>query len=449
MTDDKPRRNPRVPPHNMEAEYSVLGGALLSKQAFFRVVEVVRPEHFYKEAHRLIYEAMLEIYNRNEPIDEITLCAELTSKGVLSQIGGQAYVASLTDYVPTPANISYYAAIVRDKSVARRLISVGADLTTMAMDESNTRDYLLGEAERMVFEISQQSRSEDFYPIREIIKENFQTIDRLFQAQEPVSGVPSGFTDLDRLTTGFQSSTMIIVAGRPAMGKTAFALNMAQHAALTANMGIALFSLEMAKEELVMRMLCSQARIDMHRIKEGKINQQDWKDLAAAAGVLGDAPIYINDKADIDLYEMRSQCRRLKLDKDIRLVVIDYLQLMKGHGRAESREREISEISRGLKMMSKELQIPIMAISQLNRGVESRTDKKPMLSDLRESGALEQDADMIMFVHRPEYYNPDDESLRGKAEIILGKHRSGPTGTVEVAFIREYVRFDNLAKDGY
>jgi replicative DNA helicase len=440
-------RGSRIPPQNTDAEVSVLGSAILSGPAFDKVIELrLRPEDFYVPAHRIVFEAMLALSNRSEPIDEITICDELRRMGKLDATGGPAFVAALADRVPAPANIEYYARVIHDKFIARQLITISGEIATLAMSEKETSDELLDEAEHKLFDIAQKERKEGFTPLMEIIKKNFETITLLYQRKESVSGVPSGFNDLDKITGGFQPGNLIVVAGRPGMGKTAFALNIAQNASLTDKRAIAIFSLEMSKEELSMRMLCAQARINQQRIRAGVISNQEWKDLANAAGVLGDAPVFIYDSGDVDLIQLRMQARRFKQKHDIAVVIVDYLQLMKGP-RTDNREQEIAAISRGLKAMAKELSLSVIAVSQLNRGVEARTDKTPMLSDLRESGAIEQDADLILFVHRPEYYDKNDEGKKGKAQVIIGKNRNGPVDTIELTFIKEFTRFENLAQE--
>lgn len=451
--DNLPRTN-RVPPNNLDAEISVLGACMLEQQAFYKISQILKPEDFYKSANKIVFEAMLALDNNREPIDEVTLSNYIEQQGQLSSIGGRAYIASLVDNIPTAANAESYATIVHNKAVARRLIEANTEIITKAMEDSESPEDLLSLAEESIFKISKEQGNESFHEIRDVVKANFETIQKLFEQKQPISGVPTGYTRIDQLTTGFHAGNLIILAARPGMGKTAFALNIAQNMALQYHTGVAVFSLEMSAEELSMRLLSSQARLSMQTIKQGKMSQQDLKDLVDAAGQLANAPIYICDQGGMDLYRMRSLCRRLKMEhENVKMIIIDYLQLMSGHARKDgNREQEIAEISRGLKAMAKELGLPVMALSQLSRSVESRTNKEPQLSDLRESGAIEQDADMVVFIHRPDYYDKDDEKVKGQANIIIAKHRNGPTDKIPLAFIAEYVRFENLEEhhgDGY
>jgi len=433
----------KVPPQNLEAESSVLGGILLENEAINRVLEVLTPEDFYRESHRRIFRAMIEICDRSEPVDLITLSDFLKAKGDLEVVGGSAYLASLASAIPTSANIHFYARIVREKAIRRYLISAATEIATRGYEDQENVDEYLDEAEKVIFDISEKRVRGSFVMIGEMIRDSIKMVERLYERKEMVTGVPSGFKDLDRLTAGFQPSDLIVIAGRPSMGKTALCLNIATHAAFGGH-GVAVFSLEMAKEQLVLRMLCSEARIDHSKVRSGYLADREFPALVMAAGRLAETPIYIDDTPAISVLELRAKARRLVRDRDkkIGLIIVDYLQLMRGSRSAPNREQEISEISRSMKALAKELNIPVIAVSQLNRRVEDRGDKRPMMADLRESGAIEQDADVIAFVYREVVYNEnvDDPNL---AEIIVGKQRNGPTGTVRLAFFREFTRFEN------
>lgn len=438
-------RTGRLPPQDIDAERSVLGAMLLEDDAVTDVMGLLAATDFYKPNHGRIFEGMVALYERNEPLDEVTLAAALKGRGELDQVGGAAYLADLTESVPTAANVLYYARIVRSRALTRRLIHAATSIAGSGYERSGDIDILLDEAESKIFEITSDREQRAFTPMRDIVKGAFDNIHKLYDNKNDITGIATGFADLDRVTSGFQPADLIIVAGRPSMGKTAFALGVAQNAALNHKTKVAVFSLEMSKEQLVMRMLSSEARIDSQRLRRGQLREDDWAKLADATGLLHQAPIFIDDTGSISILEMRAKARRLQAEQGLGLIVVDYLQLMRGRSGTEGREREISEISRGLKALAKELSVPVVALSQLNRSLEQRQDKRPMLSDLRESGAIEQDADVIAFVYRDEYYHPDSE-LRGVAEIIIGKQRNGPTDTVKLKFSREITRFDNLAK---
>ncbi|HZD41837.1 MAG TPA: replicative DNA helicase [Terriglobales bacterium] len=433
----------KVPPQNLEAESSVLGGILLENEAINLVLELLRPDDFYRESHRKIFRAMIELSDRSEPIDLITLSEFMKSRSDLEAVGGTAYLASLADFVPTAANISYYARIVREKSILRSLITTATDIATRGYEDQGNVEEFLDTAEKVIFDISEKKVKASFVAVGDMIKDTLKTVEKLYERKEMVTGVPTGYDDLDRLTAGLQPSDLIVVAGRPSMGKTAFSLNIAANAAFTGT-GVAVFSLEMAKEQLVLRMLCSEARVDNSKIRSGYLGERDFPKLANAAGRLHEAPIYIDDTPAISVLELRAKARRLVRDraKKVGLIVVDYLQLMRGMGMASNREQEISEISRSLKALAKELHVPVIAISQLNRRVEDRGDKRPMMSDLRESGAIEQDADVIMFIYRDEVYNPKTDN-KGIAEVIIAKQRNGPIDTVELTFLSEFTRFEN------
>lgn len=448
----------KLPPQSIEAEMSILGGILLDNQAINKVQEQIKLEDFYRESHRLIYNAMCDLAERREPCDLITLTDTLQNHKKLEEVGGAAYLAALVDYVPTAANIVYYCKIVREKSVTRQVISTATDIVTKGYDPQIGVEDLLDSAQQQIFEIAENRQKTAFYQIKDILKSTIDNIEMLYHKKEHITGVPTGFIDLDDKTAGFQRGDLIIIAGRPSMGKTAFALNIAQYAAIHAHekAPVAIFSLEMGKEQLVTRLLCSEARIDASRLRTGHLLDSDWERLIRGAGHLNDAPIFIDDTAGITVQEMRAKARRLKADRGIGMIVIDYLQLMQGSSGSESRQQEISEISRSLKALAKELSVPVVALSQLNRSLESRQDKRPMMSDLRESGAIEQDADVIMFVYRDSVYcdackkrdgSCTKEGHDGEAEVIIGKQRNGPIGTVELTFRGEFTRFENRARN--
>jgi len=441
----------KVPPQNLEAESSVLGGVLLDNDAINVVLELLRPEDFYRDSHRRVFRAMIELSDRSEPVDLITLSEFLKSRGELETVGGTAYLASLADFVPTAANIAHYSRIVREKSILRHLINTATDIATRGYEEQNNVDEFLDNAEKVIFDISEKKIKASFVAVGDMIRDTLKTVEKLYERKEMITGVPTGFEDLDKLTAGLQPADLIIVAGRPGMGKTAFALNIASNAAF-AGIGAALFSLEMAKEQLVLRMLCSEARVNSAKVRSGYLGERDFPQLAKAAGRLHEAPIYIDDTPAISVLELRAKARRLVRDrtKKIGLIVVDYLQLMRGMGNASNREQEISEISRSLKALAKEVNVPVIALSQLNRRVEDRGDRRPVMSDLRESGAIEQDSDVIVFIYRDEVYNKSDDGNRGIAEIIVAKQRNGPIDTVKLTFLNEYTRFENYTeRDDY
>ena len=437
----------KLPPQNVEAEQSILGGILIENDAINKVTEIVTPDDFYRDAHRKIYNALINLTERDEPADLVTLTNELRKLNQLDTIGGASYIASLIDSVPTAANIEYYAKIVKEKAILRKLIQTSTEIITQSYDDRSDVETFVDEAERAIFQISERRVKPSFYPIREIVKQSFKTIERLFEKKELVTGVPSGFRELDQKTAGFQPSDLIIVAGRPSMGKTAFCLNIAQYAAIEKKTPIAIFSLEMSKEQLVIRMLCSEARVEGTKLRTGFLIESDWPRLTLAAGNISEAPIFIDDTAALSVLELRAKARRLKAEHGLGMIVIDYLQLMKGRLRAESRQQEISEISRSLKALAKDLAVPVIAVSQLSRRTEERQGMRPQLSDLRESGAIEQDADLILFIYRDEVYNrSEDNPNRGKAEVIIGKQRNGPIGKVDLAFLDKYTTFKDLYK---
>jgi replicative DNA helicase len=437
----------KLPPQNIEAEQSVLGGILIENEAINKVLEILTPDDFYRDAHRRIFEALIILSERDEPADVITLTNELRNKNQLDVVGGSSYIALLIDSVPTAANIEYYANIVKEKSVLRKLINASTEIITRSYGDMDDIEALLDKAEQEIFQISRDRVKPSFHPIREVVKSSFKTLEKLYEKKELVTGVPSGFKELDRMTAGFQPSDLVIVAGRPSMGKTALCLNIAQYAAIEKRIPVAIFSLEMSKEQLGIRMLCSEAHVEGTHLRTGYLSESDWPKLTLAAGNLSDAPIYIDDTAALTALELRAKARRLRAEYDLGIVMIDYLQLMKGRAKVESRQQEISEISRSLKALAKELNIPIIAVSQLSRKTEERRDFRPQLSDLRESGAIEQDADLILFLYRDELYNrSEDNPNRGKAEVIIGKQRNGPIGKIELAFLDKFTTFKELYK---
>lgn len=435
----------KLPPQNLEAEQSVLGALLLDNDAINRVVEEITAEDFYRSSHRKIFQAIIDLYQRNEPADLVTLTTRLKTVGDIDEAGGASYLSSLVDRVPSAANVASYARIVREKSVLRRLIEGATQIVERSFSGEGEVDECLDNAEKIIFDIAQRRLRQGFVSVKEVVKDSFKAIEQLYERKELITGVPTGYKEMDRLTCGLQKSDLIVVAGRPSMGKTALALNIVEHAAVEANVVCAVFSLEMSKEQLVQRMLCSRAEVDASKLRGGFLNESDWPKLTRAAGLISEAPIFIDDSPAINVLELRAKARRLQKNCGLGLVVVDYLQLMRGIGRIESREREISEISRALKALAKELRVPVVALSQLNRGVEARQDKRPQLADLRESGAIEQDADVIAFVYRDEMYNRESPDA-GKAEIIIGKQRNGPTGKLMLAFRGNITRFDDLAQ---
>jgi replicative DNA helicase len=439
--------NPRLAPQDIEAERSVLGGVLLTNDALFDVLEIVKPEDFYRQPHRQIFIAMQELSMRNEPIDVITLGDALRKAGQLEAVGGPAYIASLDATVPATANLARYAKIVRDKALARRLIEAAHGIAREGYEQIGDVDDLLDSAEQQIFDVTEKKETANLAPLGVSVKRVFANLEQLYEQQTDITGIPTGFDMLNRMTAGLQRGDLIIVAGRPSMGKTSLVMNIAGHVSIEKGMPVAVFSLEMSSDSLTTRLFQSEARVDGQRLRTGKLLDSDWPKLARAADRLFRAPMYIDDSAGLSALEMRAKCRRLKAKhQDLGLVVVDYLQLMKGKSGGDSREQEISDISRGLKALAKELAVPVIALSQLNRSLERREDKRPQMSDLRESGALEQDADLICFIYRDEVYNKESAD-KGIAEIIIGKQRNGPTGTVRVAFLRDFTRFENLAED--
>jgi replicative DNA helicase len=439
----------RTLPHNLDAEKSVLGAILIHNEAFNAAAEVIDAGDFFRDAHRRIFDRMVALSERGDAIDFVTLKEELSRGGDLEEVGGPAYIASLADGVPRSANVEYYARIVKEKSTLRSLIHSANKILADAYDAEDEPDLLLDSAERAIFAIAEDRIRAGFVPLRDLVQSSFTTIEQLQQKKGLVTGVPTGFVDLDEMTSGLQPSDLVLVAARPSMGKTSFVLNIAQHVGTSTDMTVGFFSLEMSKEQLFMRMLTSEARIDAHRFRTGYLNEKDYGRLSHALGTLAEARVFIDDSASIGVLEMRAKARRLKAEHGLHLLIIDYIQLMQGRGRFESRQVELASISRSLKGLAKELNVPIIALSQLSRAPETRSDHRPQLSDLRESGALEQDADVVMFIYREEQYRNADgtpnQEAEGTAEIIIGKQRNGPVGTAKLAFIKEHTRFENLA----
>ncbi|HHX18326.1 MAG TPA: replicative DNA helicase [Clostridium sp.] len=435
----------RIPPQNIEAEQSVLGASLLDKGVLSTIAEIIDVSDFYREDHKEIYEAIMDLYERGEPIDLITVSEQLKIRGSIDAVGGLEYLTNLVNAVPTTANAKHYAKIVEEKSILRRLIKTSSEIINMGYDETEEVEYILDRAEKGIFDISQKRNNQGFVQIKDVLIETFDRLEELYNNKGNVTGIPTGFVDLDHKTAGLHNSDLILIAARPAMGKTSFVLNIAQYAAIHSQVPVAIFSLEMSKEQLVNRMLCCEAMVDAQKMRTGQLEDSDWQKVAKALGPISDAPIYIDDTPGVTAMEIRAKCRRLKLEKNLGLVIIDYLQLMQGRGKNESRQQEISEISRSLKILAKEINVPVIALSQLSRAPELRGDHRPILSDLRESGAIEQDADIVMFLYRDDYYNPETEK-KNVAEVIIAKHRSGSTGTVELAWLGQYTKFANLEK---
>ncbi len=437
----------KIPPHSLEAERALLGAILLEKDSLPKAVEVLKPTDFYKEGHRKIFEAMIALFERSEPVDLLTLREELRRRAELEEVGGEVALATMVEEAATAAHVSTYAEIIREKALLRELIRIATELIGQSYEARKNVDELLDQAEQRVFQLSERRLQGTAIPVRSILKETFEYIERLYERKEHITGLPTGIRKLDQMTSGLQPSEFIIMAGRPSMGKTSFALNIARHAAIELHRTVLVLSLEMSKEQLVQRLLCAEAKVDSHRVRTGFLEPRDWPKLTNAAGKLAEAPIFIDDQPALSVLEARAKARRMKAEHGLDLVIVDYLQLMRGRN-AENRQQEISEISRSLKALAKELRMPVVALSQLSRAVEARAqrDYKPQLSDLRESGALEQDADLILFLYRPARYGIQPEEGENYAEVIIGKQRNGPEGTVPVVFMPEYASFENPAE---
>ena len=435
----------RLPPQNLDAEQAVLGSMLLEEAAMVQAAELLDEAAFYKDAHRKIFAALLSLYKHSVPVDLVTLTDELKRRSLLDEIGGPSYVAMLTSVVPTAANAEHYCRIVKQKAILRALIRASTQIVGDCYEEAIEPDLLLDKAETLIFDIASKKLKRDAVAMKDIIKSSIEMIDALYQRKGAITGLPTGFVELDQQLAGLQPADFVVVAGRPAMGKSSFTLCVAEYVALVQKSGVAIFSMEMSKENLVQRMLCSHARINAHNVRSGMLSTSDWPTLTKAAGKLSEAPIFIDDSPGISILELRAKARRLKSRHDIGLVILDYLQLMEESSYAENRQQEISVISRSLKALARELNVPVIAVSQLSRAPERRESFRPRLSDLRESGAIEQDADVVLMLFREDYYNPTDEN-KGVAEVLIAKQRNGPTGTVKLAFIKEYTRFETLAQ---
>ena len=432
----------KLPPQNREAEMSVLGAMFFDEIALAKAIEVLSPDFFYDQRHQNIFTVMTALFSKNHPVDLITVSEELKQRKQLEELGGISYLTQLTTIVPTAANIEHYARIVKDKALLRKLIQSGTQIVQSSLEADGNAREMIDSAEKMIFDIGQSQIENKTVQIKDIIHESMETIDQLFQRKEHITGIATGFHEFDMKTAGLQPSDLIIVAGRPSMGKSAFATAIIEHAGINLKKPVVIISLEMSKEQLVQRMLCSHARVDAQKVRTGYLSHQDWPKLTAAAGKLSEAPIFIDDTPGQTVLEIRAKARRLKMKHDISLIVIDYLQLMQGAKSSENRQQEISEISRSLKALAREIRVPVIAVSQLSRAVESRTGNRPQLSDLRESGAIEQDADVVVFLFREEYYQPSEEN-KNKAEAIIAKQRNGPTGSIPLVFLKEWTRFDN------
>ena len=435
----------KLPPQNLEAEMAVLGSMLIDDDAIAVAVEFLDKNSFYNTSHQKVFEAIIDLYNANKAVDLITLTNELKKRTILDELGGVSFLTALVNTVPTAANISHYVSIVKEKSILRMLINNATRIIAMAYESQGHIDEVVDDSEKLIFEISERKTGSGYFHLKEIIKNSIETIDKLYQKKTHVTGIPTGFIDFDSKTAGLQASDFIVIAGRPSMGKSAFALGIAEYAGVVAKIPTVIFSLEMSKEQLVQRLLCAHAKVDAQKVRTGYLAASDWPRLTAAAGKLSEAPIFIDDTPGISVMELRAKARRLKTQQNIQLIILDYLQLMRGSSGSESRQQEISEISRSLKALARELNVPLVAISQLSRAVEARTDHRPQLSDLRESGAIEQDADVVTLILRDEYYNPTPEN-QGIAEIMIAKQRNGPVGSLRLTFIKEYTRFENIAR---
>lgn len=436
----------KIPPHDIEAEQAVIGSMLTDKDAVMSAVEKLNENSFYRDDNKAIFEAIVNLYNRAEPIDIVTVKDELTSMGLFEKVGGLEYLVMLPDKVPTTANVEKYIKIVEEKSTLRSLIKTANEIIDLGYNQTEDVEDIMANSEKKIFDIIQRNNQKSYTPIKDVLIDSFTKLEELYNQKTRITGVPTGFIELDYKTAGLHGSDLVLIAARPAMGKTAFALNIAVNAALRANTPVAIFNLEMSKDQLVDRILCMEAMVDSNKIRTGKLEEDDWSKLAGVVGPLSDSNIYIDDTPGISIMEIRTKCRKLKMEKNIGLIVIDYIQLIQASSKkSATREQEISEISRSLKILAKELNVPVIALSQLSRAVEQRPDHRPMLSDLRESGAIEQDADIVMFLYRDDYYNKDSEE-KDISEVIIAKHRGGSTGTVKLLWMGNYTKFVNLAR---
>jgi len=442
----------KLPPQNLEAERFLLGAILLDNNSLSKAIELLKPEDFYHLSHRKIYQAMIRLFERNEVIDLVTLPQELERREELESVGGVSYLMALLEAVPTAANVATHARIIKEKALLRRLINAASQITAESYEDKEDAERVLERAQQLILEVAEDRPRPGFFSMQELVRDSFRMVEELYERKLPITGIPTGFRELDELTSGLHNSDLIIIAARPSMGKTSFSLNIATHVAIKERIPVAIFSLETSKEQLVLRMLCSEAKVDSHRLRSGFLRESDWPRLTRACGLLAEAPIFVDDTPGISVLEMRAKTRQIKREFGLGLIIVDYLQLMRGRGRAESRQQEISEISRSLKGLARELDVPLIALSQLSRAVEHRVDRRPILADLRESGAIEQDADLVAFIYRPEVYKREEELTEdeeGVAEIIIGKQRNGPVGTVKLAFLKKYTRFENLARDEF
>lgn len=435
----------RIPPNSVEAEQSVLGSMLIDRDCIPVVAEMLKPDDYYRQDHREVYEAVLDLFDKGRPIDIVSVKEQLNLRGTLESIGGIEYLSSLVDMVPTTANIRHYAKIVEEKSTLRKMIKATNEIMSSSYEASEEVAIIVDQAQKKIFDVVQRRAAQGFFPIKDVLIETFDKLEELYNTKGFITGVPSGFSDLDSKTSGFHTADLILIAARPSMGKTSFALNIAQYAAIHARIPVAIFSLEMSREQLVNRILCCEAMVDSQKVRTGKLEEEDWPKMARVLGPLSEAPIYIDDTPGLSVMEIRAKCRRLKMEKNLGLIIIDYLQLMQGRSKSENRQQEISEISRSLKILAKEIDVPVITLSQLSRAPETRADHRPILSDLRESGAIEQDADLVMFLYRDDYYHPETEK-KNIAEVILAKHRNGSTGIVELAWLGQYTKFASLDK---
>lgn len=434
----------RKMPHDADAEQAVLSSILMDKDAAAEAFEILKAEDFYSPENKAVFQAAFQLYTKGDPIDVVTIKNQLEENGVFTEIGGVETLANIAGAVGSSVNVKSYAKIVEEKSVLRRLIKLSGDISEISYKAGDDINVILDKAEKGIFDVMQNRNTDSFSSIMDVAYDTFANIEKIYNSTEKITGISTGFTDFDAKTAGLQKSDLILIAARPSMGKTAFVLNVAQYAAVKNNVPVAIFSLEMSKEQLVNRMLCAQSLVDAQKVRTGELTAEDWSKLVDGMGILSEAPIYIDDTPGITAMDIRAKCRRLKLEKGLGLVVIDYLQLMSGSGRSDSRQQEISEISRSLKAVAREIEAPVIALSQLSRACESRSDHRPMLSDLRESGAIEQDADLVAFLYRDEYYFPEKTENKNKAELIIAKQRNGPTGTVNLTWLGQYTKFANM-----